>query len=72
MALRNWQPDLAGSAAVRGRSEPARAYLRAVTGMSETDAHTHISKTFALWKRRSASDWTLDIGLLERASVELR
>jgi Domain of unknown function (DUF5710) len=61
-----------GLANVRGRAAQARAHLLAVAGMSEAEADEHIEAAFALWDRRSASEWTLEIGMLEQAGIEVR
>ncbi|MBA8825520.1 hypothetical protein FHX42_002871 [Saccharopolyspora lacisalsi] len=58
-----------GLARVRGHAEHAFAHLRAVTGMSEEKASEHVRSAFALWERRSAHQWSLDLRLLTDAGV---
>ncbi|PRW62359.1 DUF5710 domain-containing protein [Actinopolyspora mortivallis] len=60
-----------GLAQVRGQAEAAFEHLRAVTGMSREQAEAHVDEAFALWRRRSARAWTLDLSLLTEAGITL-
>ncbi|GIG66514.1 DUF5710 domain-containing protein [Phytomonospora endophytica] len=58
-----------GLAGIRGRADAAVAHLRAVTGMSGAEADAHVEDAFAVWRRRSAHTWTLDLGMLTDVGV---
>ncbi len=60
-----------GLAQVRGQADAALEHLRAVTGMNAVEAETHVHDAFALWERRSARAWTLDLSLLTDADITL-
>jgi hypothetical protein len=60
-----------GHANVTGRAVQAIAHLRAVTGMTDTEAARHIQAANNLWTRRSARTWTLDLSMLTDAGVTL-
>jgi hypothetical protein len=60
-----------GLANIRGLAPLARAHLLAVTGMSQTEASSHIRAAFDLWQQRSRHTWTLDLSLLTDAEIEL-
>jgi hypothetical protein len=58
-----------GFAEVTGTSAEAKAHLRAVNGWSAGEADTHIAWAFALWERRSAREWQLDLSILTNAGI---
>lgn len=60
-----------GLAQVNGNAERALTHLKAVTWMTEQEAHRHLSSAIGLWQRRSAHDWRLDLSLLADADIEL-
>ncbi|MCP3804266.1 DUF5710 domain-containing protein [Allokutzneria sp. A3M-2-11 16] len=60
-----------GLATIKGTAAEAFSHLRNVTGMSEQDAHTHVRSAFALWERRSAVTWTLNLDILTKAGVTI-
>ncbi|WP_101254571.1 DUF5710 domain-containing protein [Streptomyces barkulensis] len=60
-----------GYAQVRGLEARAFAHLRAVTGMTGSQARRHVEAAFELWERRSRFTWSLDLGILTRAGVAL-
>ncbi|MFD2796442.1 DUF5710 domain-containing protein [Promicromonospora vindobonensis] len=61
-----------GRAQVVGTADAAFIHLRAVTGMSETQTHAHISEAFRVWEERSNRSWTLDLTMLTDAGVTVR
>jgi len=46
-------------------------HLRAVTGMDDDAANTHVAAAFELWQRRSRITWTLDLRVLTDARITL-
>jgi hypothetical protein len=58
-------------AEVRGFGDEAFAHLCEVTGMTDDEAEAHIDAAFALWRDRSARDWTLDLSILTTAGITL-
>lgn len=60
-----------GLAQVRGVEAQAFAHLVTVTGMTETQARRHVRDAFALWEKRSALTWSLDLGMLTNAGITL-
>lgn len=60
-----------GLAEVRGFGDEAFAHLCEVTGMTDDEAEAHIDAAFALWRDRSARDWTLDLSILTTAGITL-
>jgi hypothetical protein len=60
-----------GLASVRGTDREAFAHLLTVTGMSAAAAERHIDDAFALWQQRSATSWSLDLGILTSAGIAL-
>ncbi|MEU8828915.1 DUF5710 domain-containing protein [Streptomyces sp. NPDC048636] len=58
-----------GLAEVNGRRDAALAHLRTVTGMPVSAAERHVRAAFALWRERSAREWTLDLSMLTEAGV---
>jgi hypothetical protein len=60
-----------GLAEVRGFGDEAFAHLCAVTGITDAEAEAHIDAAFALWRDRSARDWTLDLSILTTAGITL-
>jgi hypothetical protein len=61
-----------GLATVRGRDDAALAHLRAVTGMTTTEARQHVAEAVDRYTRRSRHTWRLDLDLLTGAGVTLR
>lgn len=55
-----------GFAEMRGRLELAIAHLCWVNQWQQGEAIVYLEAQFALWRRRSMEDWTLDISWLER------
>ena len=39
--------------------------------MTDDEAEAHIDAAFALWRDRSARDWTLDLSILTTAGITL-
>ena len=60
-----------GLAEVQGKRDQALAHLRAVTGMTSTQAEQHVRAAFATWRQRSARSWTLDLGILTEAGLKI-
>jgi hypothetical protein len=60
-----------GFAEVTGTSSEATAHLRAVNGWSAAEADAHIDRAFALWDRRSAHEWRLDLSILTNAGIKV-
>lgn len=60
-----------GYANVTGRTDQAFEHLRAVTGMTATQARRHVDAAFDLWQTRSLHTWTLDLSMLTNAGVTL-
>jgi hypothetical protein len=60
-----------GLTTIKGKAQEAYEHLRAVTGMTDPQAQAHIADAFALWERRSARTWTLDLSMLTSAGVTL-
>ncbi|WP_116451505.1 DUF5710 domain-containing protein [Blastococcus litoris] len=60
-----------GFAEVTGTSAEAKAHLRAVNGWSVGQADAHIDQARALWERRSAHEWRLDLGILTNAGIKV-
>ena len=58
-----------GLASINGKSAEAFQHLCTVTGLSADRANQHIDAAFALWRRRSAVTWELDLSILVRAGV---
>ncbi|MGP3979246.1 DUF5710 domain-containing protein [Streptomyces sp. 8N114] len=58
-----------GLAEINGKRSAALAHLRSVTGMSATAAESHVRAAFALWRERSAREWTLDLSMLTGAGI---
>ncbi|MEU1661536.1 DUF5710 domain-containing protein [Streptomyces griseofuscus] len=61
-----------GYAQVRGLESKAFAHLTKVTKMDGVTARRHIDTAFALWRRRSAHAWTLDLSILTDAGVTVQ
>jgi hypothetical protein len=61
-----------GHAQITGHAEEALDHLRAVTGMTETQATEHIIEAFQLWQSRSRRTWALDLKLLTGAGVTVQ
>ena len=60
-----------GFAEVTGTSAEAKVHLRAVNGWSAGEADAHIDRAFALWERRSAHEWRLDLSILTNAGIKV-
>ena len=60
-----------GLAQLRGRADEAFAHLCAVTGMSSAEADAHLDAAGATWMTRNQRRWTLDLGILTGAGIEL-
>jgi hypothetical protein len=60
-----------GLAGIRGADQEAFAHLLTLTGMSAAAAERHIDEAFALWHRRSATAWDLDLSTLTNAGITL-
>ena len=60
-----------GLASIRGRGAEAIRQLKTVNGWNEQEVMEHIAESFAVWKERNRNSWTLDIGMITRAGVEL-
>ncbi|GAA4005440.1 hypothetical protein GCM10022247_28530 [Allokutzneria multivorans] len=60
-----------GLATVKGVEAQAFAHLVSVTGMGHQAANEHVRSAFALWERRSAVTWTLNLDILTKAGVTL-
>ncbi|MGW1682311.1 DUF5710 domain-containing protein [Saccharopolyspora sp. NPDC002376] len=60
-----------GLAQVKGIDARALAHLREVTGMSAAEADNHVRSAFALWQRRSATTWALDLSILTEAGITI-
>ncbi|RKT83174.1 hypothetical protein SAMN05421805_105348 [Saccharopolyspora antimicrobica] len=58
-----------GLAQVRGIDDRALAHLREVTGMSALEADEHVGAAFDLWRRRSVTEWELDLSILTDAGI---
>lgn len=50
-----------GLAQVNGQGEKATVHLAKVNGWTMEQARAHVSEAFAVWKKRSQSEWTLNI-----------
>ncbi|MEU5429066.1 DUF5710 domain-containing protein [Streptomyces olivoreticuli] len=61
-----------GYAQVRGLESKAFAHLIKVTKMDGVTARRHIDSAFALWRRRSATTWKLDLSILTDAGVTIK
>ena len=60
-----------GLASINGKSAEASEHLRTVTGLPTNQINQHIDAAFALWRRRSAITWELDLGILLNADITL-
>jgi hypothetical protein len=49
----------------------ALGHLQAVTGLDREAAVAHVDAAFALWERRSARVWRLDLSMLTSAGIGL-
>ena len=58
-----------GLASISGKSAEAFKHLCAVTRLPADQVSQHIDAAFALWRRRSAIAWELDLSILVRAGV---
>lgn len=61
-----------GYAQVRGLESKAFAHLTKVTKMDGIKARRHIDAVFALWRRRSAITWRLDLSILTDAGITVQ
>jgi hypothetical protein len=60
-----------GLAQVRCQDGEALEHLMQVNRWSRSQARAHVDDAFALWQRRSAIDWRLDLTMLTSAGVRL-
>jgi hypothetical protein len=58
-----------GLASINGKSTEAFKHLSTITGLPADQVSQHINAAFALWRRRSAIAWELDLSILVRAGV---
>jgi hypothetical protein len=58
-----------GLASINGTSTEAFKHLCTITGLPADQVSQHIDAAFALWRRRSAIAWELDLSILVRAGV---
>lgn len=58
-----------GLASINGKSTEAFKHLGTITGLPADQVSQHIDAAFALWRRRSAIAWELDLSILVRADV---
>lgn len=52
-----------------GEAEAALGHLQLVTGMTRDQAERHVRAAFALWERRSAVRWQLDLSVIKNAGI---
>jgi hypothetical protein len=60
-----------GRANVTGRTDEAFAHLRAVTGMDQGQAWSHVRAAEELWIERSRRVWELELSMLTAAGITL-
>jgi len=60
-----------GLASINGKSAEASKHLCTVTGLTTNQVNQHIDAAFALWRRRSAITWELDLNILLNADITL-
>lgn len=60
-----------GLAQINGLETHALRHLMTVTSMTGSQARAHIEAAFDLWRRRSLTNWTLDLSILTDAGVTL-
>jgi len=60
-----------GLASINGKSAEASKHLSTVTGLTTNQVNQHIDAAFALWRRRSAITWELDLSILLNADITL-
>src|SRR5262249_1691886 len=53
-------------------SEAALGHLQFVTGMNRAQAERHVRDAFALWERRSAITWRVDLSIIAALGVTIR
>lgn len=58
-----------GFANTKGRAAEALVHLCEVTGMSDAEVEVHVESANAVWIRRSARDWELDLRMLTDVGV---
>ena len=58
-----------GLASISGKSAEAFKHLCTVTELPANQASQHIDAAFALWRRRSAITWDLDLNILIKANI---
>ncbi|MBO4209336.1 DUF5710 domain-containing protein [Micromonospora echinofusca] len=60
-----------GLAQIKGLEQQAFGHLMSVTGMTASQARTHVEGAFQLWERRSRVTWRLDLSILTDAGITL-
>jgi hypothetical protein len=60
-----------GLAGINGKASEARQHLCTVMGMSQHDSQEHINAAFTLWRRRSLTEWGLDLSILTNAGITI-
>ncbi len=60
-----------GLARINGKDAEARKHLITVEGLSEKEAHEHVTTAFALWRERSLVEWELDLSILTDAGITI-
>lgn len=61
-----------GLASINGKSAEAFKDLCTVTGLPADQVSHHIDAAFALWRKRSAITWDLDLNILVKANIAAR
>lgn len=59
-----------GLAGVKGRGEQASAHLAEVNGWTPHVAARYIDQAFAVWRKRSAQSWSLDVSALTTYGID--
>jgi hypothetical protein len=60
-----------GYANVTGRGDQALSHLHEVTGMTQSDARSHVDAAGAVWAARSRRSWELDLSMLTAVGITL-
>ncbi len=61
-----------GLANIRGRGSIAARHLAKVNGWAPQETERYITDQFAVWERRSAFQWTLDMSWLEECGITVQ